>query len=385
MINIYHTHSGYNEYRNFLYLTENKHQGILFKKEYDWYKIRTHLTYIIQKKVDNFRLNQHLSCFPHPPNTVFHFFNGISHGKTPWICSFEKNLPRFGPQYESHIPKGINAIASPYCKKIIAISNCAANWEKQFIEIKTPKSIADEINSKMIIMHPPQKKIIDSIEEKRLSYKKHDTLTFTFVGNQFFRKGGREILKAFLALPATMRFRLNIVSILEPDTYASATNDRDAAVLKERIKTLPSNFQFYSNIPNTQVIELLKKSHIALLPTYADTYGYFTLEAQACGCPVITTNVEAMPEINNDECGWVIPIELDNLKNAILRTEKNRIKASETIEKNLYQILISIFNNPETILPKANESLNRIRKFHDPTNHASQLMKIYSSAVLLNQ
>lgn len=234
-------------------------------------------------------------------------------------------------------------------------------------------------------MHPPQKKIIDSIEEKRLSYKKHDTLTFTFVGDQFFRKGGREILKAFLALPATMRFRLNIVSILEPDTYASATNDRDAAVLKERIKTLPSNFQFYSNIPNTQVIELLKKSHIALLPTYADTYGYFTLEAQACGCPVITTNVEAMPEINNDECGWVIPIELDNLKNAILRTEKNRNEASETIEKNLYKILASIFSNPATILPKANESLNRIRKFHDPTNHASQLMKIYSSAVHLNQ
>jgi glycosyltransferase involved in cell wall biosynthesis len=92
-----------------------------------------------------------------------------------------------------------------------------------------------------------------------------------------------------------------------------------------------------------------------------------------------------MPEINNDECGWVIPIELDDLKNAILRTEKDRSKASETIEKNLYQILISIFNNPETILPKANESLNRIRKFHDPSNHARQLMNIYSSAVHLNQ
>jgi glycosyltransferase involved in cell wall biosynthesis len=182
-----------------------------------------------------------------------------------------------------------------------------------------------------------------------------------------------------------MRFKLNIISTIEPDSYASATHQRNTILLREKIKTLPSNFQFYSNIPNAQVIKLLKKSHIALLPTYADTYGYFSLEAQACGCPVITTNVEAMPEINNDECGWVISIELDDLKNAILRTEKDRSKASETIEKNLYQILISIFNNPETILPKANESLNRIRKFHDPSNHARQLMNIYSSAVHLNQ
>jgi len=38
-----------------------------------------------------------------------------------------------------------------------------------------------------------------------------------------------------------------------------------------------------------------------------------------------------------------------------------------------------------TILPKANNNFNKIRIFHNLTNHARQLMKIYSSAVLLNQ
>ena len=57
---------------------------------------------------------------------------------------------------------------------------------------------------------------------------------------------------------------------------------------------------FYHKILfNSEVMNILKNTHVGLLPTYADTYGYSVLEAQSFGCPVITTNIRAMPEINN--------------------------------------------------------------------------------------
>lgn len=58
----------------------------------------------------------------------------------------------------------------------------------------------------------------------------------------------------------------------------------------------------------------MKKSDVGLLPTWADTYGYSVLEFQACGCPVISSNTRGLPEINNNEAGWIINMPLTKLK-----------------------------------------------------------------------
>ncbi|MFW2788163.1 glycosyltransferase, partial [Acinetobacter baumannii] len=51
------------------------------------------------------------------------------------------------------------------------------------------------------------------------------------------------------------------------------------------------------------------RHHIGLLPTWADTFGYSVLEFQACGCPVISTDVRALSEINNNDIGWLINVD----------------------------------------------------------------------------
>ena len=54
------------------------------------------------------------------------------------------------------------------------------------------------------------------------------------------------------------------------------------------------------------MLELLSGSHIGLLPSFAETYGYVVLEMQAAGVPVVTTDIRAFSEVNPDECGWRI-------------------------------------------------------------------------------
>ncbi len=49
----------------------------------------------------------------------------------------------------------------------------------------------------------------------------------------------------------------------------------------------------------------MRTADIGMLPSYADTYGFSVLEAQA-GNAVITTDIRALPEVNNPAVGWLI-------------------------------------------------------------------------------
>jgi glycosyltransferase involved in cell wall biosynthesis len=86
---------------------------------------------------------------------------------------------------------------------------------------------------------------------------------------------------------------LTIVSSLNIDNYATKKEPSDVQRVKNFIQKNSDWINYFPQLPNHEVLELMKKSHVGLLPTYADTYGYSVLEFQAAGCPVITTNVRA--------------------------------------------------------------------------------------------
>ena len=64
--------------------------------------------------------------------------------------------------------------------------------------------------------------------------------------------------------------------------------------------------KYYARLNNADILNLIRECHIGLLPTLGDTFGFSVLEMQSMGCPVITTNRMALPEINDGEKGWVI-------------------------------------------------------------------------------
>ncbi|WP_241627814.1 glycosyltransferase, partial [Rosenbergiella epipactidis] len=68
----------------------------------------------------------------------------------------------------------------------------------------------------------------------------------------------------------------------------------------------------------------MSKSHIGLLPTWADTYGYSLLEFMAAGCPVISTNVRALTEINSSDRGYIINLPLNNIKEVFIKNEEDK-------------------------------------------------------------
>ena len=341
-------------------------------------------TFDLNNQFDDFELNK---------VDILHFSNGVSYGRTPWVSHFETLIPRFSgtlTRYQGKtkfplemtplLQRGFHALKSPSCKRIIAWSQAAAEFERDLLT-ELPFEDREVILNKMTVLHPPQELLVERPVDRR--YNSSQPIRFGLVGDFFFRQGGKEILLAFdhLIKEEHAPIKLVLVSSLRLDTYAAQETEEDRNWAIKFIQENSDWIEHYQNIPHDQVMELMKGCDIGLLPTYADTYGLSLLEAQACGLPVISTDVRALPEINNTEVGWIIRVPKNDLGEALYSTAEERQRLSQQIQVGLESIVRSIVAEPSVIYTKAIKSVERIREMHDPTAYSQRLREIYREAL----
>jgi glycosyltransferase involved in cell wall biosynthesis len=317
---------------------------------------------------------QFLHCSLSSPGVrLLHLFNTVSLTHLPWVVTYETALPRWNEQSWF----GMRLLAGRRCRKIIAMSQCA--FDTQVAILDRFPSLRDAIRGKLCVLHPPQPLLVGGYPDKRLC---PDRIVFTLIGHEFFRKGGMEVLRATdRLLREGLPIRLNIVSLLEIGDYASRSTEADRAEARTLIAAHPEHIRHFPRLSAAEVQALLRDSHVGLLPTWADTYGFSVLEAQAAACPVITTNIRALPEVNNDAVGWLIPVPGTATGNAVLTTEADRNRLSEVLNEHLYAIMKQICRNPGCVQEKGSLALERVRQRHDPARHAAILESIYEEAL----
>lgn len=340
-----------------------------------------------------FDLNNQFDDFELNKVDILHFSNGVSYGRTPWVSHFETLLPRFsGLMTRYHgknkaalkmsplIQRGFNALQSPSCKRVMAMSQAALNMQNDLL-LELPFEERESILNKTIVLHPPQETFVDQPVLRQ--YDAANPIRFILVGSGFFRKGGREILNAFdnLIRIENAPIKLVLVSSLRLDTYAAKETESDINWANQFLRDHPDWIEHYESLPHDTVMELIKTCDVGLLPTYADTYGFSVLEAQACGLPVISTDVRALPEINNTDAGWLIRVPKNDLGEALYDTPEERERLSQQIQSGLEAIIRGIVADPSGINVKAKKALDRIREMHDPTAYAQKLRDIYEQAL----
>jgi glycosyltransferase involved in cell wall biosynthesis len=113
-----------------------------------------------------------------------------------------------------------------------------------------------------------------------------------FVGNDWHRKGGPLLLESLQRItPACCRL---IVASHDPAAVAGC---RDVA-----------NVEVLSGLARTQLIDLYRGAAALVLPTSHDYSPQVIAEASACGIPVISTALAAIPEmVRHGEGGIVLP------------------------------------------------------------------------------
>ena len=342
--------NGYPEIRNFIEPSRGKIKWLRAKDLFQ-------LLHNIRFKITGKGYSQFYKGLFYNPflakNKELRFFNTVYIGSNIWEVTYEDILPRLGKTHPGFWHRlAVKQLARPNYIKITAISAFCHNKQQEYLKKYFPGHY-DAIKSKMAIKHPFQKPLIQNYEEKQLPFGK---MVFTLTGGDFFRKGGMEILQAFESLlPQHPQLHLNIISSLEFGDYITHTTIEDQAKALQLIQNYPQQITHHTRLPNKQVLEVYKQSHVGLLPTYDDTYGYSVLEAQAAGCPVITTDIRALPEVNNDEIGWVIPLNGAGYN-------------AETSEKLVTQLVITIEEiirlGGSVIKRKGEKALEHIKQNH---------------------
>lgn len=366
-------HRDYNSIRNFSGLSSD---AFVFKKTYDLLTLPRFLMGKVPVTVPDSvrRVFGMLHCdFGLFAVDVMHLFNAVSIGRRPWVVTFEHMVPLWNPRSRA----GFRLLASFHCKRAIAMSNAALAIELD--ALGHYPEFGEAIRAKLIVLHPPQEPKLRTYSEKLVT---PGPIEMTIVGHHFFRKGGREVLLVLDRLVEEgYDLQLNIVSRLERDTYAAVPTDDQVTETHRLIGRHASRIRLFRQLSKEGVEGLFRRSKLALLPTYADTYGYAVLEAQAWGCPVITTDIRALPEINNDLVGWVLPVPKDHLGNGRLDTRYDREVFSKRIYSGLYGTLKLIAAQPELLAQKGQAAVERIRTCHDPARHVDRLADIYRTAL----
>ena len=130
-----------------------------------------------------------------------------------------------------------------------------------------------------------------------------------FVGQVLRTKGVMELADACRDIP---NVQVEYVGHLPESEFAEA--------LKE--KTSTDKFIFRGAIPYPDVIQGMLSASIFVLPTYTEGFPNVIIESMACGCPIITCPVGAIPEMLNTEsdepCGICVPSQnVEKLREAI--------------------------------------------------------------------
>jgi glycosyltransferase involved in cell wall biosynthesis len=340
-----------------------------------------------------FDLNNQFQDFGWNKVDLLHFFNGISYGRTPWVSHFETILPRLSTLVTRHqgedthalrvdarTRRALNTLSGSACKRLVALSECSRSLQLDLLESLEGIDVK-AIQEKMIVLHPPQEAVISGYAEKKLNL--NGKIQFMIVGAGFIRKGGREILRVFERFVREKQYpiELVIISSLRMDQYAAHETEEDTRWVKERIAANADWITHHHSLPNEDVLALMRSTHVGLLPTYADTYGYSVLEFQAAGAPVISTNVRALPEINPLDAGWLIEVPRNPLGEGLYQTALEREQLSQAIEARLESQLEAIFSDLDSITRKGKAALARIQHQHDPAQYGQQLGEIYQQAL----
>ncbi len=163
--------------------------------------------------------------------------------------------------------------------------------------------------------------VIPDAYDKNLNYhEKNDDL---------LKKIG--IDSSFLLYLGVLDFRKGIVNILnafeEVKPYHKDLKLVLAGDLNPFVKDIPdrlANYKYIDDVILTGYVSneekrvLLSSAEIFLFPSEYEGFGIPVLEAMACGCPVITTNISSLPEVCGNAAYYVTPKDSAELSSGIL-------------------------------------------------------------------
>lgn len=131
-----------------------------------------------------------------------------------------------------------------------------------------------------------------------------------FVGRLTRQKNLEGLIRAIKDLPYSL------------DVYGTGEMEDE---LKKLAGDLDVNVRFLGNVPNREMPEILNRYNLFALPSLYEGMPKTLLEAMACGCAVIGTNVDGIREIIRDDVNGILcDTGSDSIRNAVAKIMQDK-------------------------------------------------------------
>jgi glycosyltransferase involved in cell wall biosynthesis len=152
------------------------------------------------------------------------------------------------------------------------------------------------------------------------------------VGNLEPRKNLARLIEAFAAVAREPGVTAKLVLV--------GKSKGQAAALERLVEQhgLRDRVVFTSFVPEDQLVLLYNRAALFIYPSLYEGFGLPPLEAMACGCPVVASNVTAMPEVLGDAALLVDPTSTHALSEAMLQVLRRDELARDLRARGLRQV-----------------------------------------------
>lgn len=164
--------------------------------------------------------------------------------------------------------------------------------------------------------------------------------TILFAGHIISTKGVFELIDACNNISDIHLKMIGLVTSDMKEKLKDKINPKDNSAWIE----MPGNLSF------EEVIKEMLSCTVFVLPTYTEGFPNVILESMACGCPIVTTPVGAIPEMldiyGENDCGICVePKNVEQLKNAI-ETMLNDREYAERCGNNAQKRVNELYSMP---------------------------------------
>jgi glycosyltransferase involved in cell wall biosynthesis len=194
-----------------------------------------------------------------------------------------------------------------------AIAECVPNAEKRVRVIHHGVDPA--------FVPPASEEQISRVQRVREQYAPGAERYVLSVGQSVGYKNQRAVLDAFLAayrtLPGT-----HLVMVQRLGSQAEAwLAEAERAGAGTRVHIVPS-------VPFADLLALYQGAHCLCHPSFVEGWGMPITEAMGTGCPVVTSNCSAMPEVTAGAAVLVDPYDTGSIVQGLLRLEDPVFRSS---------------------------------------------------------
>lgn len=222
---------------------------------------------------------------------------------------------RFPETYSNKFRAVYNFLIPHLCRKakdILTVSEFSMKEISEYYHVD---------KRKFTVVYNAVDKIFHEIEDKAL----RDENYFIAVSSVKENKNFPTVITSFLELQKEMPdVNLYIIGDLSDKNFK--------AIDIERYKENP-NIKFLGRVSDDELIKYYSNAKGFVFPSLYEGFGIPVLEAQACGCPVISSNTSSLPEVLQDSALFSSPMDSDSFAENMAKIVSDNDLRNSLIEK----------------------------------------------------